>query len=249
MSRARRHGDQAERERGQVSNPKQQPASLGDLPTLRGAAVGRLLMSRIAAASDDVQRIIESAYRVIQRESDPDFELKMRDIVEEAGISTQSFYKLFGSKDEFILILLETGSKAFENQLIKGLAPLTDPLERITFWVNAVLHEGDSEVAERIRPFIVHIPRLTALRPADIENMRAGILAPLESAIADEAAARGELVDAPLTAELIYCLTFSFVHAHVLTRRPPTPAQQDAIRTASLRALGISGPERRSAAR
>jgi len=230
-----------------VSSPKQQPSSLGDLPALRGAAVGRLLMSRIAAASDDVQRIIESAYRVIQRESDPDFELKMRDIVEEAGISTQSFYKLFGSKDEFILVLLETGSQAFENQLVKGLSPLTDPLERITFWVDAVLREGDSKVAERIRPFIVHIPRLTALRPAEIENMRAGILAPLESAIADLAANRGEQVDAPLTAELIYCLTFSFVHAHVLTRQPATPTQQEAIRTASLRALGISGPKRRSA--
>lgn len=220
------------------------PSSIGDLPALRGAAVGRLLESRIAAASEDVQRIIESAYRVIQRESDPDFDLKMRDIVEEAGISTQSFYKLFGSKDEFILILLESGSQAFEAHLRDGIDPLDDPVERIVFWVKAVLRESDSPIAERIRPFIVHIPRLTALRSGDIEAMRAGILAPLEQAISDLAANRGEQVDARLSAELTYCLTFSFMHSHVLARRPITPVESDAVLAACLRALGVDRQRR-----
>lgn len=223
-----------------MARTPKQPVSLEDLPPLRGAAVGRLLLTRIASASEDVQRIIDSAYRVIERESDPDFELKMRDIVDESGMSTQSFYRLFGSKDEFILILLEHGSKAFEAHLVEGLNARSDPLDRIVFWIRAVLSEAsDSVAAERARPFIAHIPRLTAVRTADIEDMRAGILGPLRDAIAELAKQRHEDIDAVVTAEMVYDLTHYFMNARVLRRKLASSAEQEAVLTMCLRIVGV----------
>lgn len=214
---------------------------LEDLPPLRGAAVSRLLLSRIAAASDDVQRIIESAYRVIAREPEPDFALKMRDIVEESGMSTQSFYRLFGSKDEFILILLEHGSKTFESRLVDGLAGRSDPVDRIIFWIRAVLSEAsDSAAADRARPFIAHIPRLKAVRPAAIEQMRRGIIGPLRDAITEFSAADGRAVDEALIAELIYEMTYYFMNTRVLARRPANSTDQDAVVTACLQLIGVA---------
>jgi len=209
--------------------------SLEDLPRLRSAAVHRLLISRINDASNDVERIIASAYRVIERQ--PDFELKMRDIVDEAGISTQSFYKLFGSKDEFILILLEHGQVVFERKLSIALERAASPLERITIWIEEVLDQAvDERIAEHIRPFLVHIPRLTATRPADIEATRATVLEPLTAAVEQ---ATSDASTAHLYADLIYHTAFSYMHMFVLERRRPSDDERRGLVDYCLRAIGL----------
>jgi hypothetical protein len=94
-------------------------------------------------------------------------------------------------------------------------------------------------VAERIRPFIVQIPRLTASRAVDIHRIRALVLQPLADAIKSLPASTDRIVDVDLTAELVYWMATSFMHERVLARRPISPAEQAATIRACIRAAGI----------
>jgi AraC-like DNA-binding protein len=70
-------------------------------------AINRSLSERYASAAGEVGRIIDATYRVFERTGT--FDPRVREILSEAGLSTQAFYRHFASKDELLLVVLDDG--------------------------------------------------------------------------------------------------------------------------------------------
>ena len=79
----------------------------GMTEAVAGRALERSVADRRAGYVQEAQRIVDATYRLIERTGGIDPSL--RDVLAEAGLSTQAFYRLFRSKDELMLVLLDDG--------------------------------------------------------------------------------------------------------------------------------------------
>jgi len=71
------------------------------------AAVERALDDRQREATEEVERILAAAVRVMERVApEPP---RVSDIVAEAGSSNKAFYRYFAGKDDLILAVMERG--------------------------------------------------------------------------------------------------------------------------------------------
>src|SRR4051794_24789532 len=79
-----------------------------DEPRLQ-RAVARAVSGRVASATHDVERLVEATYRVMRQGGT--VEPRVREILLEAGLSTQVFYRHFRSKDDLLLVVLDDGRR------------------------------------------------------------------------------------------------------------------------------------------
>ena len=91
--------------------------------TLARRAVERSVADRHAEYTQEMRRIVEATYDLIERTGSLDPSL--RDILAHTGLSTQAFYRLFRSKDELLLVLLDDGRRTLVDYLSARMA--TEP--------------------------------------------------------------------------------------------------------------------------
>ena len=115
----------------------------------RSAAVQR---SRSRVASQ-VKLMLDAARRLI-RTKDGDF--TTQELVAEAGVALQTFYRYFASKDELLLALIGDAMTEACDRWAAAAAELPSPTERLHFYVTAPLErlDGDTHDAAGMR-FIV----------------------------------------------------------------------------------------------
>ena len=178
------------------------------------AAISRGLDECRPAAADDISRAIQAAYRLIER--DESAELKMRDLLTEAGLSTQQFYKYFASKDDFITALLEDGGQQLLGYLEHQVAKKTVPRDRIEACLNGLLAQAeDLPVAARTRPFLIYRARLHQRYP----NLRRRLTPGIRDLLAREIAAgrpAGDRASAEADADCVLYLTGAVIEARIL---------------------------------
>jgi AcrR family transcriptional regulator len=104
------------------------PAGNDDPVAARAAA--RTLAGRHAAYADEVRRLIDAGSAVMRRTGSID--PKVGDIVREAGLSNQAFYRHFRSKDELLLAILDDGLERLVGYLEHRMATTPDPLVRVS---------------------------------------------------------------------------------------------------------------------
>ena len=115
----------------------------------RSTAVQRS-RSRIAT---QVRLMLDAARRLI-RTKDGDF--TTQDLVAEAGVALQTFYRYFASKDELLLAVIGDAMTESCDRWAAAAAELSGPAERLRFYVTAPLErlDGDTHDAAGMR-FIV----------------------------------------------------------------------------------------------
>ena len=116
----------------------------------RSAAVQRS-RSRIA---NQVRSMLDAARRLIAVKGD---EFTTQDLVKEAGVALQTFYRYFAGKDELILAVIADGMTEACARWTESAAGLPDPLARLRFFVVATLerlNDGKSQDAMGTR-FVV----------------------------------------------------------------------------------------------
>lgn len=203
------------------------------------AAINRSLSARYEAAADEVGRIIEATYRVIEHTGT--VEPTIRDILAEAGLSTQAFYRHFPSKDALLLVLLDDGRRRLTEYLAHRMHKAHDPAAKVRTWIEGVLAQAtDHDAAARTRPFLANMARLTEQYPDEQRAAVREMIDLLVTAIAD-GVARGTISsDTPSgDATAIYHLTISAMQSHVLARSTPPKAETEQVVSFSLRALGV----------
>jgi len=212
-------------------------ASRHDQPLVQ-RAITRAISDRYRAAAEDVDRIIEAAYRVVERmgKVDP----RLRDILDEAGLSTEAFYRHFESKDELLLVLLADGRHRLAGYLAHRMDKAGDPLGRVRAWIEGVLAQAvDPVAASRTRPFLTSLNRLAEQYPDEqrssfqvlVELLRNALVAAADAGlIADSDPSRDALA--------IYELVFSVMESHILAGTKPSSADIRHLVGFSLRAIG-----------
>ena len=129
-------------------------------------ALERSAAERHADYVEDVRRIVDATYRLIERTGGIDPSL--RDVLAEAGLSTQAFYRFFRSKDELMLVLLDDGRRRLLGYLEHRMARATSPADKVRAWIEGVLAQaGNPAVAARTRPFLAHQDRLAEAFPEE----------------------------------------------------------------------------------
>jgi AcrR family transcriptional regulator len=133
----------------------------------RSAAVQRS-RTRIA---NQVTLMLDAARRLIRDKDD----FTTQDLVNEAGVALQTFYRYFASKDELLLAVIGDAMTEACDRWAKAAADLPDPVDRLRFYITAPLERfhGDSQDAAGMR-FIVatrwHLHRIFPNELAEAEK-------------------------------------------------------------------------------
>ena len=133
----------------------------------RSAAVQRS-RTRIA---NQVRLMLDAARRLIRENDD----FTTQDLVAEAGVALQTFYRYFASKDELLLALIGDAMTEACDRWTEAAANLPDSLDRLRFYITAPLEQfqGDSHEAGGMR-FIVsthwHLHRIFPNELAEAEK-------------------------------------------------------------------------------
>ena len=190
------------------------------VPTL----VARRLAERQEAYSSEIRALLEAALVVMQR--DDSIDPKVADIVRQAGLSNQAFYRHFDGKDALLLALLADGRERLAGTIERRMARAgaRDREARIRAWIDAMLDQArDATASAATRPFVANATRLAIEFPAEVAASQEQLVEPLRTIVgADDARA-------------VYHLTMGVVHDAIAQRRSPTRQEAAAVTEFSIR--------------
>ncbi len=203
--------------------------------------LGRLALERNGGASvggsDEVQRLIRSTWKVAATVGT--IEPSVRQILDEAGLSTNAFYRHFRSKDDLLLVAYAEGMRGLVEHLERRMAALDDPFERIRTWIEVFVRQASPPTARRALPWSVGMGRIAVDFPDDYERYQALAVSPLAREI--DAAVQAGAAHSPdplRDAWLVYGYTLDTVRRHLLHGTPPDDAVVDELVSFASRALG-----------
>lgn len=207
--------------------------SASGTPSVSHDLAARALAERQVAYAAEVRRLIDAAYAVMR--SSGDIEPRVGDVVREAGLSNQAFYRHFRSKDELLLAVLTDGRQRLMTTLVARMERADPGALRVAAWIEGVLAQARNPVAAaNTRPFAVNGNRIADRFPVEWNASRDALLAPLCIAVADAGG------DPARDAEALYHLAFGAMESALLRRVTPTRAEVDRIVEFCLRGTGIA---------
>ena len=221
--------------------------SFSDLPgeadgsrrALVARTVDRTVAGRYAAATQEVDNLVEATYRVIERAGSVN--PTIREILTEAGVSTQVFYRHFQSKDELMLVLLDDGRRRLATYLEHQMDKADDPLSRVRAWVVGTLAQArDPKAAARTRPFARSLGHLQEQYPGEHRESVEVLVALLREAIEQAVDAGVATSTSPAhDATLIYLMAQSLMDRHLRELTTPSKAEVDRTADFALRGIGV----------
>lgn len=196
------------------------------------AAVERALDDRQREATEEVERILAAAVRVMERVApEPP---RVSDIVAEAGSSNKAFYRYFAGKDDLILAVMERGVAIVVSYLEHQMAKEREPRDRVARWIEGAL----AQVAD---------PHLSSLSRAAVGQMSAGanwraadqeMLRPLRDLLVEPVAALGSS-DVERDVEAVFSCTAANMRRYVGSADRPESDDIAHLVGFCLRGLGV----------
>lgn len=145
-----------------------------------GAPVGR---PRRLEPDTERRRILDSALSVMRRNGYAD--AGVADILEHAGLSTRSFYRQFGSKDELLCDLYRREGERAVARLAARVEAESSPLDALTAWIDEMLSfRFDRRKAERVAVLGSQAARRAVGYDEVMEEINAQLIAPLVDVLA-----------------------------------------------------------------
>jgi AcrR family transcriptional regulator len=184
-----------------------------------------------------VRRLIKAGVRVMQRTGG--FDPRVSDVVEEAGLSNQAFYRHFRSKDEFLLAVLDDGVRELVGYLRHRMQGAPSPTEQIRSWLQGVVAQAlNPEAAQATRPFIIPQAHLAERFPDEVASSIRQLTTVLQEAI-DKAVEAGDLVEADPSrdARAIYDLAMGWLQRALVDAEPPSPEAANHLVEFAMRGL------------
>ncbi len=107
----------------------------------------RTLAARGLDYSREVRRLLDAG-REVMRRNGTSARPKVADIVAEAELSNEAFYRHFRSKDALVTAILDDGTERLRSYLAHQMGKADDPADQVRRWVEGVLAQAvDEEVA------------------------------------------------------------------------------------------------------
>lgn len=201
--------------------------------------VDRSLRGRREIAASEIRRLVEAALVLIQRTGE--LEPRVSEIVQEAGLHNQAFYRHFRSKHELLVVVLDQGIALLAGYLAHRMDDAVEPAARVREWIRGILEQALSpDAAQATRPFALARGRLAEAYPEEVRESDRQLTALLRSAIeAGVAAGDFPAADPDRDAETLYLLVMGWLQSRLAD---PRPAQRDDAR--ALEAFAIAGLSR-----
>ncbi len=109
------------------------------------------MAEREAEYSDEVQRLLDAGLAVMAR-SGTSASPRVADIVSEAQVSNDAFYRHFSSKEDLVLAVAEAGAERLVSYVSHQMSKHPDPHRQITTWVSCIMQQAaDPSIAEPTR--------------------------------------------------------------------------------------------------
>ena len=89
--------------------------------------------------------MLDAALRLIREKGDS---FTTQELVKEAGVALQTFYRYFASKDELLLAVIADAMADACSRWEVAAGELPDPLARLHFYITAVIEDLEDEVGE-----------------------------------------------------------------------------------------------------
>jgi AcrR family transcriptional regulator len=205
-------------------------------------SVERTLAGRYSTYINEIQRLIEAGRAVMEREQT--MNPRVSDIVAEAGLSNQAFYRHFRSKSELMLAILDDGSRLMADYVEKHMARYDSGIDKIRAWVAGSLTQTAASTAASVsRGVILNTLELRAEYPEESTQTSHLLRRPLEEAVR-LAQQQGEIpaVDPELATEMAFRLTMAMMETWLIARRVPSEAELDYLESFVLSGLGAELP-------
>lgn len=203
--------------------------------TLANRAADRSLGDRRTQYAEEIQRVLEATYDLI--ESSGDVDPSLREILAATGLSTQAFYRYFQSKDELLLLLLDDGRRRLVASLGRRMQRASTPEARVRAWIEGVLAQAsDTRAAGRTKPFVTGQDRLAEAFPREQQasvDLLVDLLAGAIVGFHGAASARDDAV-------VVYRAVFGTLRDHLIHGTRPTDAETEHL--VSFCVAGIGGP-------
>jgi AcrR family transcriptional regulator len=202
-----------------------------------GGDGGSDLAERIAAATAsrrrrpdypaEVRALLAAARKVIAASG----KARVADIVAEAGLSNDAFYRHFPSKDDLVAALSQEGTERVAASLARRMAEHEDPAAQVRCWVSGLLEQASADKAgQNLAVINVSTGFNTALPTGAHEISRL----PLARLLHDPFAALGS-PDPAFDAELVTHAVTGRVAGHLWAGTAPTAEEIDDLTDFSLR--------------
>ncbi|OBI86690.1 TetR/AcrR family transcriptional regulator [Mycobacterium sp. 1245805.9] len=196
------------------------------------AAVERALDDRQREATEEVERILAAAVRVMERVA-PEAP-RVSDIVAEAGSSNKAFYRYFAGKDDLILAVMERGVAIVVSYLQHQLAKETRAQDKVARWIEGMLAQvADPRLIRKSRAAAGQMSTGTNWRTVDEDMMR-----PLRDLLVEPIAALGSS-DVDRDVQAVFCCTSAMLRRYVGSTDRPGPDDIAHVVRFCLKGLGV----------
>ncbi len=183
----------------------------------------RTLAKRGPNYTDEVRSILDAAFAVMSQRG-TGARVRVADIVAAAGVSNDTFYRHFSSKDVLIVALLEDGTDRLVGYIAHQMQKVATPEEKVRCWVEAVLSQASGRTAATTLAVLWN--GVSTGAGVSAENYNASI--PLGSLLSDAFLALGS-TKPELDASLAAHATLGKVSDHLWARTQPGRDEIDHI--------------------
>lgn len=166
----------------------------------------RTLDRRGVDYADEVRRLLDAGLEVMRR-CGTDAKARVADIVAEAGLSNDAFYRHFPSKDALVGAILEDGNERLGAYVAHQMTKSSTPADKIRRWVEGVMSQADGDIAATTRAVVWNAS-------GPLGGVPAASTAPIAAPLHEPLAALGS-ADPELDATLIAHATFGLLSEHL----------------------------------
>ncbi|KAA0236467.1 MAG: hypothetical protein JJLCMIEE_00254 [Acidimicrobiales bacterium] len=188
-----------------------------------GRAVDRSIADARARSAARLTSFVNAARALAEENTSADFTVQQ--VVERSGLSLKSFYRLFESKDDLFLAVIEADSQVGAALLAEMIGAYGDPVERVRTYVDGLFSFLSADgVLGYVQVLIREQRRLREVRPDEMQAALEPFVGMLQDALADAMqAGRIRPGDARKDAQMIWELVLADIHAFALGREARTP--------------------------
>jgi len=209
-----------------MPGPRQASAPTDRRPSVSERFARRAVEESVAARrveyEGEVARVVEATFELVRRTGTVD--PSMRDILAEASLSTQAFYRYFRSKDELMLAVLDEGRRRLVDTLHRRMAKAGDATGQLRAWIEGVLAQAAEPAAARTRPWVANQDRLAERFPEEHGASVDALVTLLDEPVG-ELRGGGGGAGAHQAALLVYRVSFATLQAHLAGGTKPSTTE------------------------